>query len=589
MDNNRLFLAVAISVAILIGFEWLMPKQSHQALQHRASISTQATPAGDAPRPVTDLAPPGTQPAAIPAPSHEARLPIDANRVQGSIDLVGARFDDLVLRDYRETIKPGSPLVRVLEPQDQKQPNLVQLGWSAAGGATVKVPDSVTLWTADQPKLTPSTPVTLSWDNKAGLVFQIALSVDRNYMFSVEQRVRNSTGQPVSLYPWSRVSRSYTPQVTGGYLVHEGPIAVLNGRMAEMSYNSLKSKAADDGGTGWSENQTPAPDGAWAGITDKYWLTAIIPGPEQATTASYRYQPNEGAGTYQVDFISQTPLSVPAGATVSTSSHVFAGAKEVHLLETYQSSLHITDFWKAVDFGWFAFLTKPIFYVLDWLNTALGNFGLALMAFTLIVKTLFFPLAIKQFRSMGKMKLLAPKMTAVRERHKGDPVAMNTEMMALYKQEGVNPASGCLPMLVQVPVFWCLYKDLVVTIEMRHAPFFGWIRDLSEPDPTNVFNLFGLIPFDPAVLAPVLHLGVWPIVLGGTMLLMQKMNPPPPDPVQARLFQIMPLIFMFVLARQPAGLVIYYCWNNLLTVSQQWLIQRRTHLGGSRQVSTVSR
>ncbi|MGI4958910.1 MAG: membrane protein insertase YidC, partial [Janthinobacterium lividum] len=355
MDNKRLFLAVVLSVAILVGFEWLMPKQSPQVLHRQAQQSTQATPAGSAPRPVTDLAPPGTQPAAIAPLSPDARLPIDASRLQGSIDLVGARLDDLVLRDYQETIKPGSPHVRVLEPQDQKQPNLVQLGWSASG-TDVKVPDGTSVWTSDQPKLTPDTPVTLSWENGAGLTFQIALAVDRNYMFTVEQRVRNTTGQPVSLYPWSRISRSYTPQVTGGYLVHEGPIAVVNGRLEEMSYTSLKSKAAEGDGTGWSAQQASGPDGGWGGITDKYWLTAIIPGHDQPVTASYRYQPNEGAGTYQVDFISQAPMVVAAGATASTASHVFAGAKEVHLLETYQAQLHATDFWKAVDFGWFAFL-----------------------------------------------------------------------------------------------------------------------------------------------------------------------------------------------------------------------------------------
>ncbi len=588
MDNRRLLLAIALSVVILVGFEWLLPKQNHQALHDRAMQSTQATPSADAPRPVTDLAPPGTSPAPIPPPSRHARLPIQAPNVHGSLDLIGARLDDLLLTDYRETVRPDSPQVRVLEPADQKQPNFVQFGWSGAGPGT-KVPDGATLWTADQPRLTPATPVTLSWDNGAGLVFQIALSVDANYMFSVEQRVRNATSQPVSLYPWSRVSRGYTPQVTGGYLVHEGPIAVVDGRLEQMSYSGLKSKSAEEGGTGWSASQAAGPQSGWAGITDKYWLTAIIPDGDHAVTANYRYDPGQGAGTYQVDFISPAALQVPAGGTLVSAAHVFAGAKEVHVLDAYQARLHITDFWKAIDFGWFAFLTKPIFYVLDWLNTALGNFGLALMAFTLIVKTLFFPLATKQFRSMGKMKLLAPKMQAVRERHKGDPVAMNQEMMTLYKQESVNPASGCLPMLVQIPVFWCLYKDLVVTIEMRHAPFFGWIHDLSEPDPTNVFNLFGLLPFDPSALSPFLHLGVWPVVLGGTMLLMQRMNPPPPDPAQARLFQLMPLIFMFVLARQPAGLVIYYCWNNLLTVAQQWLIQRQTRLGGARQVSTVSR
>ncbi len=586
MDNKRLLLAFAISVAIILGFERLMPTQNR--VHQQEARSTQSTPAADAPRPVAELAPPGSQPAAIPAPSPDQRLPITAPRMHGSIDLVGARLDDLQLTDYRETLKPGSPQVRVLEPQDQKQPNIVQLGWSAVAGG-VKVPTGSTVWTADGPGLTLARPVTLSWDNGAGLLFQIVLSVDRDFMFTAEQRVRNTTAQPVPLYPWSRVSRSYTPQVTGGYLVHEGPIAVIDGRLEQMSYSSLKSHAAENGGTGWSGVQAAGTEGGWGGITDKYWLTAILPDRGHPMTGSYRYDANVGAGVYQVDFIAQSALAVPAGGTLDTVSHVFAGAKEVHLLEAYQSRLHATDFWKAVDFGWFAFLTKPIFYVLDWLNTALGNFGLALLAFTLIVKTLFFPLAIKQFRSMAKMKLLAPKMQAVRERHKGDAVAMNTEMMQLYKQEGANPAAGCLPMLVQVPVFWCLYKDLVVTIEMRHAPFFGWIRDLSEPDPTNLFNLFGLIPFDPSVLSPFLHLGVWPVVLGGTMLLMQRMNPPPADPAQARLFQIMPLIFTFVLARQPAGLVIYYCWNNLLTVTQQWLIQRRTRLGGggAHRISTV--
>ncbi len=588
MDNNRLILAVVLSVAILLGFELLMPKQNRQALHQQAVQSTQATPPAEAPRPVTDPATAGTQPVAVPSPQQElqsgARLPIEAPRVKGSIDLTGAKLDDLVLRDYREAVQGDSPQVRVLEPGSDPQPNLVQLGWSAAPGSGVALPDGRTRWHADRPALSTGAPLTLSWDNGAGLTFQLVFSVDRDFMFSVEQRVRNAGGQPVSLYPWSRVSRAYTPAVTGGYLVHEGPIAVIGGRLQEMSYKTVQSDSAANGGVGWSSTQPAGVQAAWAGITDKYWLTAIVPAPGVAETGSYRYVPNAGAGTYQIDFIAQAPVVVSPGATASSVSHVFAGAKEVHLLERYEAGLHATDFWKAVDFGWFAFLTKPIFTVLDWLNTVLGNFGLALLAFTLIVKTLFFPLATKSFRSMSKMKLLSPKMTAVRERHKDDPMKMNQEMMALYKTEGVNPASGCLPMLVQIPVFWCLYKDLYVTIEMRHAPFFGWIRDLSSPDPTNLFNGFGLIPFDPTALTPILHLGVWPIVLGITMFAQQRMNPPPPDPTQARLFQIMPLIFTFVLARQPAGLVIYYCWNNTLTVAQQWLIMRSTRLGGGRAV-----
>jgi YidC/Oxa1 family membrane protein insertase len=591
MDNNRLILAVVLSVAILLGFELVMPKQNRQALHRQATQTMQTTPASDAPRPVIDTASAGSQPVSVPSPQDGAgagiRLPIEAPRVKGSIQLTGARLDDLVLRDYHETVQTSSPQVRVLEPGQDPQPNLVQLGWSAAPGSDVRLPDGQTHWNADNKALSSNAPVTLSWDNGAGLTYQLVFSVDRDFMFSVEQRVRNDTGKPVSLYPWSRVSRAYTPAVTGGYLVHEGPIAVIGGRLQEMSYKSVQTNSASGNGVGWSAVQAAGTQGGWAGITDKYWLTAIIPPTDVAQTGSYRYVPNAGAGTYQIDFIASSPMLVAPGATASSRSHIFAGAKEVHLLERYEGDLHVTDFWKAVDFGWFAFLTKPIFNVLDWLNTRLGNFGLALLAFTLMVKTLFFPLATKSFRSMSKMKLLSPKMTAVRERHKDDPVKMNQEMMALYKTEGVNPASGCLPMLVQIPVFWCLYKDLYVTIEMRHAPFFGWIRDLSAPDPTNLFNLFGVVPFDPTVISPMLHLGVWPIILGVTMFLQQRMNPPPPDPTQARLFQIMPLIFTFVLARQPAGLVIYYCWNNTLTVAQQWLIMRSTRLGGGRAARPV--
>ncbi len=592
MDNNRLILAVALSVAILLGFEWIMPKQNHQALRQQAIHSTQSTPAADAPKAQIDPASTGNSPVAVPdpgkqAPSRDARLPIEATRMRGSINLTGARLDDVVLRDYRETVQPSSPQVRVLEPATDPQPNLVQLGWSAAPDSGIALPDRHTRWTSDRATLAPGTPATLSWDNGGGVTFQLVFSVDRDFMFTVEQRVRNATGHPLSLYPWSRVSRAYTPAVTGGYLVHEGPLGVIAGRLEERSYKSLQNDSASNGGVAWSAAQPAGALAGWAGITDKYWLTAIIPPASTAQTASYRYVPNAGAGTYQIDFIAASPLVVAPGQTASSVSHVFAGAKEVHLLDRYMDGLQIADFWKAVDFGWFAFLTKPIFFVLDWLNNQLGNFGLALLAFTLLVKTLFFPLATKSFRSMSKMKLLSPKMTAVRERFKDDPMKMNQEMMALYKTEGVNPASGCLPMLVQIPVFWCLYKDLYVTIEMRQAPFFGWIRDLSVPDPTNLFNLFGLVPFDPTTISPMLHLGVWPIILGATMFMQQRMNPPPPDPTQAKLFQIMPLIFTFVLARQPAGLVIYYCWNNTLTVAQQWLIMRSTRLGGGRAVRPV--
>ncbi|MBV9248018.1 MAG: membrane protein insertase YidC, partial [Acetobacteraceae bacterium] len=396
---------------------------------------------------------------------------------------------------------------------------------------------------------------------------------DDDYMFTVRQSVKNGTGTPVNLFPWSRVRLDYTPKGSGYTVLFEGLVGVVDGTLKEMGYSSAKSEGEKKNGLAFDATTT----GGWAGITDKYWLTSLIPDQSVPMKAAYRYVGDNG-DHYQVDFAPVEPQTVAAGAEAATTSHTFAGAKIVRLLDRYESELKIPHFDKAVDFGWFYFLTKPIFYCLDWLNGIFGNFGVAILVFTIFVKALFFPLANYSYRSMSKMKLLAPKMQAIRERLKDDPQKMQQEMMALYRVEKVNPASGCLPMIIQIPVFFSLYKDILVTIEMRQAPFFGWIRDLSQVDPTNVFNLFGLIPFDPATITPFLHLGAWPLIMGGTMYLQQKLNPPPPDPMQARMFQFMPIIFTFMLANFPAGLVIYWSWNNLLSIAQQWLIMRRTHL-----------
>jgi YidC/Oxa1 family membrane protein insertase len=438
---------------------------------------------------------------------------------------------------------------------------------------SVKLPDNDTTWTTSSDTLAPSKPVTLSWDNGAGLTFQIGLTIDNEYMFSVNQTVKNTTDQPVALFPWSRIRRDYKPDVAGYYVLFEGLLGVVDGTLQETSYDKAKSEGDKKGGLAYEANAT----GGWAGITDKYWLTSLIPDQTLPSKINFRHADDHG-DHYQVDYISADPLTAPPNGDVATLSHVFAGAKVVTLLDRYESEFHIPSFDKAVDFGWFYFLTKPIFFALDYLNSLLGNFGLAIMVFTVFVKALFFPLANYSYRSMSKMKLLAPKMTALRERLKDDPQKMQSEMMGLYRQEKVNPASGCLPMVVQIPVFFSLYKVIFVTIEMRQAPFFGWIHDLSQVDPTNVFNLFGLLPFNPAAYVPLLHLGAWPLIMGLTMFLQQKMNPPPPDPVQARLFQFMPIIFTFMMAKFPAGLIIYWSWNNTLSVAQQWLIQRRTRL-----------
>ena len=574
MDQKRLFLAISISLAILLGFQFLvaphLPKPPPQQLAQTAGSAggehSRATPLEGAPGAAVPPAP-AAEPANVP------RVRINAPRVDGSVNLLGAKLDDLVLKDYKEEIAPDSPLVRLLEPRSEDHPYYIQYGWTAPAGETPKLPGNDTVWTASADDLAPGKPVTLSWDNGAGLTFQIALSVDDNYMFSVSQTVRNGTGQAVQLFPWARIRRDYKPQVAGYYVLFEGLLGVVDGTLQETSYDKAKSEGDKKGGLAYDATTT----GGWAGITDKYWLTSLIPDQALATKVNFRHVEDHG-DHYQVDTIPIDPLTAPANGDVTTISHVFAGAKVVTLLDRYQSELHIPSFDKAVDFGWFYFLTKPIFFALDFLNSLLGNFGLAIMVFTVFVKALFFPLANYSYRSMSKMKLLAPKMTALRERLKDDPQKMQQEMMQLYRAEKVNPASGCLPMVVQIPVFFSLYKVIFVTIEMRQAPFFGWIHDLSQVDPTNVFNLFGLIPFDPAVYVPLLHLGAWPLIMGCTMFLQQKMNPPPPDPVQAKLFQFMPVIFTFMMAKFPAGLIIYWSWNNALSVAQQWLIQRRTRL-----------
>jgi YidC/Oxa1 family membrane protein insertase len=574
MDQKRLFLAIAISVAILLVFQVLIaphmpqpPRPATPPQQQAANQNTGATPAQGSPG--------ASAPAAAQTvPKEVPRVKIAAHRVSGSISLLGARLDDLVLTDYRETLAPNSSKVRLLEPRSDAEPYYVQYGWSAAPGEQVKLPDNDTIWAASSDTLSAGHPVTLSWNNGAGLTFQITFSVDDDYMFNVQQSVRNTTDAPVKLFPWARVRRDYTPEVSGYYILFEGLLGVVNNTLQEMTYATARSDAEKAKS---NIAYTAASEGGWAGITDKYWLTALIPTQSVPSTVNFSFVKEDG-DHYQVDYITQQPQTIAAHGDMMWESHVFAGAKIVSLLQDYESRLHIPRFDYAVDWGYFWFLTRPIFAAIDWLNGILGNFGLAIMAFTLGVKLLFFPLANYSYRSMSKMKLLAPKMQALRERFKDEPQRMQQEMMAMYRTEKVNPASGCLPMVVQIPVFFSLYKVIFVTIEMRQAPFFGWIRDLSAVDPTNIFNLFGLIPFDPTTISPFLHLGAWPLIMGLTMFLQQKLNPPPPDPMQARMFQFMPVIFTFMLARFPAGLVIYWSWNNLLSIAQQWLIMRRTHL-----------
>ena len=573
MDQQRLLIAIAISVAILLGFQLLVAPHLPQPPKPQP-----AQVASNTPPPTAPAAPQASPVANTPSvPKNVPRVKIDGQRVSGAISLLGARLDDLVLTDYRETLEPNSPNIQLLEPLSGHQPYYVQYGWTTAPGEQIKLPDNNTVWHASADTLTAGHPVALTWDNGQGLTFQITMSIDDDYMFTVWQAVTNATGKPVQLFPWARIQRDYTPETSGYNSLYggttEGLLGVVGGTLHGMTYSGVKSKGEKADGIAYDATST----GGWAGITDKYWLTALVPDQSSPTKLTFHYITG-GDGRYQVDYRREQPETIAPGQQVSLPWRTFAGAKLINLLDHYGSEYHIPSFGKAVDFGWLYLLAEPIFYCLDWLNALFKNFGLAIMAFTLGVKLLFFPLANYSYRSMSKMRLLGPKVQALRERFKEEPQRMQQEMMAMYRAEKVNPASGCLPMIVQIPVFMALYVVIYTTIEMRQAPFFGWIHDLSAIDPTNMFNLFGLIPFDPGTISPFLHMGAWPLIMGVTMYLQQRLNPPPPDPVQARMFKFMPVIFTFMMARFPAGLIIYWSWNNLLSLAQQWLIMRRTHL-----------
>ncbi|MFT9016209.1 MAG: membrane protein insertase YidC [Acetobacter sp.] len=567
MDTRRLILATILSALVLIGFDYFYPQAKQPAPQATSQVAGSASsPAA----PAASQSPAASTAEQTPAPdTTPVRLAINAPAVQGTLNLRGARLDDLVLKQYRETVKPDSPDVRVLSPVSTARADYVDFGWRAASGdASVKLPDSQTVWHASGDVLDSEHPITLTWDNGQGLTFEVRVAVDANYMFTLTQQVHNATAQAVTLYPFYRVNRGYTPEETGGMLVHEGPISVVDGRLNEGSYKSVRTSGVPPENVSWSHQGV----GGWAGITDKYWLMAVLPDQTSNVVATYDWQAAQGV--YQVGFTNAAPMQVAPGQTASTQAHVFAGAKEVRLLDQYEKTLHVPMFWKAVDFGWLSFLTRPVFFVLDLLNEKLGSFGLALLTFTVIVKLVFLPLTIKQMRMTWKMTRLKPQVDVIRARHKDDPMVMQQHIMALYRAENVSMFGGFLPLLIQAPVFWCLYKDLYVTIEMRHAPFVGWVRDLSAPDPTNLFNLFGLIPFDPAQIMPYLVLGAWPIIYGATLFLMQKVSASSNsmDPAQQKMMAFIPLLFTFFMARQPVGLVIYYCWSNILTAIQQVLI-----------------
>ncbi|PZN93042.1 MAG: membrane protein insertase YidC [Alphaproteobacteria bacterium] len=564
-------MAVVLSALVLLGWTVIsdryFPQPQSQVVRPAVTASTTVSPeiapngtTSTGTTPVAGGAVPGIAPVATVADrgrvlAASPRLAIVTPRLQGSINLRGARFDDLVLPTYRETIDKASPPVRLLSPSGTKDAYFGQFGWTGAGA-----PPSDALWTASAPRLTPQAPVTLSWTSPAGAVFEQVIAVDQDFMFTVRQRVRNTGATPLTVQPWGLVSRLGTGPDANSYNMHVGPVAVIDGtlRDSDLNYDTLR----EDGPKRFSTT------GGWIGITDNHWLAAMI--PDQARKIDARFAASSG-DQYQADFLGAGVI-VPAGGTQESTARFFAGAKEIKLLDRYMTSLNIPHFDLAVSWGWFIIIAQPIFYLLDWLFRLTNNFGVAIIGLTIIVRAALFPIANKQYESMAKMRIVGPKMKAIQERYKDDKVRQQQEVMNLYKTEKVNPIAGCLPLVLQIPIFYALYKTLMVSIEMRHQPFVLWLRDLSAPDPLTPLNLFGAIDWQPPAM---IALGVLPILLGVTMWLQQKMNPTPMDPVQKQVFAIMPWMFMFIMAPFAAGLQLYWTTNNIISIGQQWWMLKK--------------
>jgi len=558
-EQRNLLLTIALTAFILLGWQYVFPP--HPTPPRQSVETTTAAPSAA----TASMLPTAPQLPGELSPSVRSadtpRIHLSSDELHGSISLVGGRLDDLTLARYHETPDPTSPDITLLSPANGAGAYDAEFGW-VAGAPGTAVPAGTTTWTADTDELAPNKPVTLTWDNGQGLVFTRVIALDDSAMFTVTERVENRGSAPVTLYPYGLLSRWGTPKTLGTYILHEGPLGVLDGTLKEMTYKKLRE---DD------HLFTQKTTGGWLGFTDKYWLTALVPDQAEPIEARMSWHLIDNLDRYQADWLGAA-VTIEPGATNSVTSHLFAGAKVLTRLDYYAHNLSIPRFDLAIDFGWFYFLTKPFFYVLRFIHSKVANFGIAIMIFTVVIKGAFFPIANRSYKAMSKMRKLQPEIKALQARFGEDKARLNQEMMALYKREGANPVSGCLPIVIQIPVFFALYKVLYVTIEMRQAPFFGWIKDLSAPDPTTLFNLFGLIPWTPP---PMLAIGVWPLIMGITMYLQQKLNPQPTDPIQAKMMSFLPLIFTFMLAKFPAGLVIYWAWSNCLSIAQQWLIMKR--------------
>ena len=570
-EQKNLFLAIGLSVAIIIVFQLLFPQQS--------VMSPTSTNDIEEIQPATSIDDNQVVSRTIVKSKEDIIVLSDRVNIQnpllsGSINLTGAILDDLVLLKYKESLNDDSKNINLFSPEETANPYYIEFGWKklSNNSSVIDLPMRDTQWSATASNLTPNSPVTLVWTNNQNVTFKIHFEIDDNYLFNVSQIIENNSSSNIEVFPYRLIKRINFPDTINFFILHEGLISLLNDELLEKDYDDLQ----DDCSTTTSEKKLfcdQKSKGGWLGFTDKYWMSALIPNPDETINANYRHS-NNGKDDFRVGYVGKV-FEIKPQSTHLYNGKVFAGAKSLKILDNYKNNNNITRFTDAIDWGWFSFLTKPISYAINWFYGYAGNFGLAIVAFTILMRLILFPLAHTSFKSMAKMKKLQPEMQRLKETYPDDRKKMQQELMALYKREGANPIAGCLPLIVQIPIFFSLYKVLFCTIEMYHAPFYGWIHDLSAPDPLGILTLFGIIPWNVPALLSIVNIGILPIFMGFTMWLQQKLNPAPTDPTQAKIFKFLPFVFTFILAGFAAGLVLYWSVNNILSIAQQWFIQRK--------------
>ena len=558
MENQKnLFLAIIISMAIIFGFQLLVPQPERTPITEKQTNSESLVDLSIQKSSTTVLAERNE------VINETGRVNFDNSKIKGSINLNGGLIDDLILEEFRETLDPTSDLIEFLNPLGSDNAYYLDTGW-VSSDSTIELPDSTSIWSADKNSIGINDPVKLTWTSDQNITFEKIISLDEDYLFSVDQRVINNSGLSFDLYPYGLSKRQGIPEMQNFFILHEGPLSITDSVLKEYDYDDLK-----------DDKKIKHPSiGGWIGMTDKYWQTAIIPNQNEPVQQTYSYSFVDNVDNFQTDIVGQK-IAVSNNASISHNFMIFAGPKIVKVIDKYMEEYGVQEFDRSVDFGWFYFLTKPIFHTLEFIFGYVGNFGWSIIIFTILMRICFFPLAQQSFKSMAKMKKLAPEMQRLKEQYGDDRAGMQKEMMALYKKEKANPIAGCLPILLQIPVFFALYKVLFVTIEMRHAPFIGWIHDLSAPDPAGILVLFGFVDWNVPGILQILNVGIWPILMGISMYIQFKLNPAPVDKMQAKIFGLLPIVFTFILGGFAAGLVIYWTTNNVLSMAQQYIIQRK--------------